>query len=261
MAALLTRRQVVNQLAKAGFADASHEGGILWAASGGEPYLLQQWLTRRTDGEPLEWIVGMVRFCGVPLHIGRGVYVPRPQTEPLALRAAAVLPEGGLAVDIATGCGAVAAVLARQRRCARVVATDIEAVACECARHNGVEVYQGHLAAPVPGPLWGRFDLVFAVVPYVPTAEMQYLPRDVRHYEPVRALDGGDDGVIFLNEVVASGPWLLRPGGTMVLELGGNQDVQLSRVAEREKFEVIQRFIDQDGDLRGIELRFSPEPR
>jgi release factor glutamine methyltransferase len=247
--------RVVAVLREAGFPSPAYEAEILVAGSGGDADLLGERVRRRTTGEPLEWITGVAGFCGRRLYIEPGVYVPRGQTEPLAVRAAELLPERGVAVDIATGCGAVAATLAHRRPSARVVATDVDPVACRCARSNGVEAYQGHLAAPVPAPLWGRFNVVFAVVPYVPTGQMQYLPRDVRCYEPATALDGGKDGLGFLAELVVAGPWLLQPGGSMVLELGGDQDVHLYPIIEAQGFEVVQRFLDQDGDLRGLELR------
>jgi release factor glutamine methyltransferase len=136
---------------------------------------------------------------------------------------------------------------------ARIVASDIDAKAVRCAATNGVEVYCGHLAEPLPMALAGQVDVVVAVVPYVPTEEMVFLPRDVRHYEPLRALDGGSNGTELLEQAVRCSVQLLRPGGSLLLELGGNQDQQLLPVLQQAGFTVSARVFDEDGDLRGIE--------
>ena len=99
--------------------------------------------------------------------------------------------------------------------------------ACRCAQKNGVEIYQGDLGRPIPGELRGHFDVVVAVVPYVPTDALVFLPRDVRRYEPVAALDGGRRGLEVLEQAVEWGRELLHAGGALILELGGEQDREL----------------------------------
>ena len=179
--------------------------------------------------------------------------MPRLQTELLARRTIERLPEGGLAADLCTGSGAIAVALRNAQPTARVVATDIDARAVACAASNGVEVYQGHLADPLPEALFGQFDVVVAVVPYVPTGEMIFLPHDVQHYEPRRALDGGTHGTVLLEPAVVSGAQLLQPGGSLLLELGGTQDDLLLPVLSRAGFRITWRIYDDDDDLRGIE--------
>src|SRR5258708_19228951 len=127
-----------------------------------------------------------------------GVYVPRWQSLPLARRAAAHLPDGGAAIDLCTGSGALAAALHHVRPAARIVATDTDPGAVACARSNGVEAYLGDLFAPVPRGLRGRTDLVVAVVPYVPTTELRVLPRDTLHFEDASHYDGGLDALHLL---------------------------------------------------------------
>ncbi len=138
---------------------------------------------------------------------------------------------------------------------ARVLATDIDPLACRCAADNGVEVYTGHLADPLPGELHGRFDIVIAVVPYVPSEELVFLPRDVRQHEPLRALDGGPHGTVVLDQAVRAAARLLRPQGSVLLEVGGDQDVALAGVLEESGFGPLVRHEDDEGDLRGIEAR------
>jgi release factor glutamine methyltransferase len=225
----------------------------LIAAAGDDLAVLHCWAARRMDGEPLAWLTGSTTFLGNRVRVDRGVYVPRPQTEPLVGRAIELLPERGCAVDLCTGSGAIAVALRTARPLARVVAADIDADAVRCAAMNGVEVHHGHLAEPLPRELVGQVDVMVAVVPYVPTEEIVFLPRDVRRYEPLRALDGGAHGTELLHQVVRCSVELLRPGGSLLLELGGDQDEQLLPALHESGFTLSARMVDADGDLRGIE--------
>jgi release factor glutamine methyltransferase len=241
------------RLAGAGFVDAREEAREIIDASRGDAELLQGWTGRRLEGEPLAWIVGFCTFLGHRIVMERGVYVPRPQTELLARRTIELLPKCGLAADLCTGSGAIAVALRNAHPRARVVATDIDPRAVACAARNGVEVYQGHLGDPLPKALFGQLDVVVAVVPYVPTGEMIYLPHDVQRYEPRRALDGGTDGTRLLEQAVVSGAQLLHPGGSLLLELGGTQDEVLLPALCRAGFRITSQLYDDDADLRGIE--------
>jgi release factor glutamine methyltransferase len=93
---------------------------------------------------------------------------------------------------------------------------------------------------------------VTAVAPYVPSDAMAFLPRDFRDHEPQRALDGGPDGLSLLAQVVAAGARLLRPGGSLLVELGAGQDVALASVLQRHGFGPGRPILDDDGDLRGL---------
>ena len=78
--------------------------------------------------------------------------------------------------------------------------------------------------------------MVIAVVPYVPSEELVFLPRDVREYEPLSALDGGPQGTRVLEQAVRAAAGLLRPGGSLLLEVGGDQDLALAGVLEESRF-------------------------
>jgi release factor glutamine methyltransferase len=243
------------QLARAGFPGAREEVREMVQAAGGDPAIWHCWASRRLDGEPLEWLIGFTVFMGHRVRMDRGVYVPRSQTELIARRAIEALPDGGVAADLCTGSGAVAVALRIGRPKARVVATDIDPDACRCAANNDVEVYQGHLAEPIPAELIGRFDVVVAVVPYVPTEEIIFLPRDVRNYEPRAALDGGASGIELLEQTISSSTRLLHAGGSLLLELGGSQDEQLAPALRAAGFDLVERLVDDEGDRRGLHAR------
>ncbi|MGN6693842.1 MAG: N5-glutamine methyltransferase family protein [Aquihabitans sp.] len=241
-------------LADAGFLAPEAEATELAAASA-DPDDLQAKVERRTTGEPLAWIRGVTTFCGEVIRVDPGVYVPRRQTQPMAEAAAGLLAPDGIAVDLCTGSGAVAAVLARRRPGARVLGTDLDPTAVRCARANGVDVVEGDLAAGLPDDLAGAVDLVTAVVPYVPSEALHLLPRDVLAHEPRLALDGGPAGALLLGRTVAAAARLLRLGGWLLIELGGDQDRSSVPLLVHHGFDEIRRHHDDDGDLRWIQAR------
>ncbi len=241
----------------AGCVAPSEEAEELIAAADGEREVLDELVRRRCTGEPLAWLTGSVVFCGLSVSVTPGVYVPRWHTEPLAWRAATLLPPGGVAVDLCTGSGAIAVVLGAAVPTARVVGTELDPAALRCARGNGVEVFEGFLDDPVPAELEHRVDVLSAVVPYVPTGSMRLLPRDVQAFEPRLALDGGVDGTDLLEEVVRRSPRWLCPGGSVLLELGGDQADSIRRLLDRSGFEAIEVMVDDDDDPRAVWARFA----
>ena len=241
----MTRDEVVDALMRGGFVAAEEEADELLACED-----VAEALARRLTGEPLAWITGRVEFCGLPVVVHPGVYVPRWHSEVVALRAASHLPERGTAVDLCTGCGAIARLLSVRCPGARVVGTEREDLAVACARANGVEVYAGDLFDPLP-PL--RADVVVGVLPYVPTGELRLLQRDTFSFETPLAYDGGVDGLDVVRRVVAEAPAWLEPGGWLVLELGGDQASRL----DLSDYMSVSLIHDGEGDVRGIEAMTS----
>jgi release factor glutamine methyltransferase len=248
----LDRVSVVQLLTEAGCIAAGGEADELIQAAAGDAEVLDDLVSRRITGEPIAWLTGAVTFCGLRLFVAPGVYVPRSQTEPLARRAATLLPSAGAAVDLCTGTGAIAAVLAAAVPTARVLATELDDQAVRCARRNGVEVFEGFLEDPLPRAFEHRVDVLTAVVPYVPTGSLRLLPRDVQAFEPRLALDGGADGTDLLEEVVRRSARWLRPGGWILLELGGDQAEPIGRLLHDVGFEGLDVMADEDGDPRAI---------
>jgi release factor glutamine methyltransferase len=245
--------EATRRLVAAGCVAAADEAEELAVASHGDDTRLAALVDRRSTGEPLAWITGMTSFCGVSIAVTPGVYVPRWQSQPLAERASERLPPEGRAIDLGTGSGAIACVLRVRRPSASVLGTERDPAAAECARGNGVTVAEGDLFEGVPTSWRGSVDVVVAVLPYVPTGEIEYLPRDVREFEPTGALDGGADGLVVVRRAVAAARAWLRPGGYLLLEIGGDQPDALTAVLESARFGSIQVICDEDGDPRGIE--------
>jgi release factor glutamine methyltransferase len=236
---------LVELLMRNGFVAPEEEAAELRAA-GGE---LEALVARRLTGEPLAWITGTVEFCGRTLTIHEGVYVPRWHTESLAWRAVERMPPGGAGIDLCTGSGAIAAVLIAERG-ARMIATDLDATCVACARANGVDARVGDLFAGEKGP----FDVVTAVVPYVPTGDLPLLQRDTFAFETALAYDGGADGLDLARRAVEGARTVLKPGGALLLELGGRQPETLAL----DGFTDVRTIRDEEGDPRGLEATAEP---
>ena len=247
--------RVVSALAEGGCVAPPEEADALFLASSEGVGRIEDLVARRLSGEPLAWIIGSVVFCGVRVHVDPGVFVPRPHSEAMAQRAISLLPAGGIAVDLCTGSGAVAAVLGAAHPHSTVVATEVDALAVACARRNGVSVLVGDLDEPLPPSLRGRVDVLTAVVPYVPTEELPFLPRDVLANEPRRALDGGRRGTTMLIRAAEVAARWLRPGGSVLLELGGDQAGEVTAAFERVGLSGVRVHRDGDGQDRAIEAR------
>ena len=183
-------------------------------------------VARRAKREPLQYILGSQEFMGLEFLVSPAVLIPRHDTETLVHEA---VTRGGNALrvlDIGTGSGCVAVLLAKLLPDAQVVTVDNShkalAVARENAERNGVKVsfVSGSLFQPFTGQ---RFDLIVSNPPYIPTADIDGLQPEVRDFEPRGALDGGADGLDFYRVMVPSAPNHLNPGGRLVVEVGIGQ--------------------------------------
>jgi release factor glutamine methyltransferase len=203
-------------------------------------HALEGMVARRVAGEPLQYVIGWAPFGSLRIQVGPGVFVPRPETELVAYRAASHLRAAGApatAVDLCTGSGAIACFLAEAVPDARVLATEVDERALVWARRNlkrrAVELLEGDLDEPLPDELRSRVDVLVANVPYVPSGAIPLLPRDVREHEPMVALDGGPDGLDVLRRLAGrAGRWL-APGGWLVCEIGDDQGEATTALLER----------------------------
>jgi release factor glutamine methyltransferase len=137
-----------------------------------------------------------------------------------------------------------------------VIGTDVDPTAIACARSNGVEAFLGDLDEPIPAAVRGHVDVVTAIVPYVPTEELHLLPRDVLANEPRRAIDGGPGGTAVLPRAAEAAARCLHPGGSVLLEIGGDQATEMGEVLTGLGFDGISVHRDEDGLDRAIEARF-----
>ncbi len=186
--------------------------------------------TRRLRREPVARILGVKEFWGMPFVLSPATLVPRPDTETLvaaALEIARVRAPGGEGLriaDLGTGSGAVLLALLRELPGARGVGTDISAEALATARTNanalGLADRAFFVCCDYGAALAGGFDLVVSNPPYVTRADIPALAPEVRDYDPLLALDGGEDGLCAYRAIARDGLRVVASGGVLLVELG-----------------------------------------
>lgn len=213
---------------------------------------------RRGEGEPVAHITGEREFHGRPFTVSRDVLIPRPETETLVdlalQRAHAVQGAGGdelRIADVGTGSGCVAITLAAELPGATVAAIDVSdaalAVAAVNVQRHGVgdrvELIRGSWCAPLAGR---PFDIVVANPPYIRTADLEDLPRDVREREPRLALDGGADGLDAYRELLPSLAAVLAAGGWAAMEIDIRAAAQVEIIGRASLGELTRTAVHDD---------------
>ncbi len=224
---------------------------------------------RRIEGEPVPYITGTWEFYGVPLDITRDALIPRADTEVL-VKAAIALFEGRNGtpriLDLCAGSGCVGVALAVHMPGARVVMVDNSPKALSLCRRNiaknnlDVRVMCVHAdVTEKPPMLMGTFDLITCNAPYIPTAELATLDRSVRDYEPVEALDGGEDGLDIIRPAIRLWKSVLKDNGAIMLEIGEGQAPDVRELLDQAGFTSIYALQDAGGTDRVMAARLKKE--
>ena len=185
---------------------------------------------RRLTGEPVNYITGHFRFCGLDLLVRPGVFSPRASSELMVELAVTRLRRRHgrrVVIDLATGAGAVALAIAAQTRGSEVWGADISPEAARLGRINArrlrldnVRFATGDLLGAVPRALLGMVDVVTIHPPYVARDEVRTLAVEIRRFEPRHTLtDGSADGLGLVRRLADDASAWLRPGGFALVEI------------------------------------------
>jgi release factor glutamine methyltransferase len=198
-----------------------------------ETIRLEDFARRRANGEPVARITGFREFWGLSLKLSSATLVPRPDTETLVELAlemlrAAPRPNRGLRIaDIGTGSGAILLALLSELPDASGIGTDISEDALQTARGNAADLGLADRAAFIicdyAGALCEPFGLIVSNPPYIRSAEIAGLAKEVRDHDPLAALDGGTEGLDAYRTLVPQAAKLLAPGGVLAVEIGQGQ--------------------------------------
>jgi release factor glutamine methyltransferase len=187
---------------------------------------LRKWLLRRAKHEPVWYIAGEIEFFGQDLIVKEGVLIPRPETEILVEMILKNEQKKSLKIlDVGTGSGAIILSLAKKMK-GEYYASDVSKDALSVAKKNAkrlkhlVLFKEGDLLSPWIG---NKFDVIVANLPYVPHEEMPSLAFDLIHYEPRKALDGGEKGVQIYKRFFKELPEVLETGARVYCEIGDGQ--------------------------------------
>ncbi|WP_308114041.1 putative protein N(5)-glutamine methyltransferase [Kineosporia corallincola] len=224
----MNQTEVASALRGAGCVWAEEEAGLLIESATSDEDLARR-TRRRAGGEPLELVLGWAAFRGLRIGVEPGVFIPRRRTELLAGQAVRHASRAPAPVVVELCCGAAAiscAVLHEAPGPVELHAADIDPAAAACARRNlggRGQVHTGDLFTALPARLRGRVDVLVANVPYVPTAELEFLPGEARDFDPAHTLDGGDDGLTVYRRLIDGAAGWLAPGGQVMCEISRAQ--------------------------------------
>jgi len=212
-----------------------------------EKAALERMIERRISGEPLQYILGHQEFWAFDFKVNPHVLIPRTETELLVEQALSILSKDDFdtthfVLELGTGSGAIAISLAKELKGVFLVATDISRDALVLAMENAKSAGVIHQIDFVNGDLFAPFrffrerkpfDLILSNPPYINRSEIQGLSREVQDYEPISALDGGEDGLEFYRRITSQAPFYLRKGGWILLEVGEGQGSKVSDWIEK----------------------------
>ena len=218
---------------------------------------------RRCAREPIQYILGSQEFMGLPFICNKDCLIPRQDTEILAERALEAIKllrrdrEELRYLDLCTGSGCVAISVAKLSNVKNAEAADISeaalAVAKKNAEINGTAVKL--IKADLFEGLEGKYDIITANPPYIDTGLIHGLIPEIWKYEPMTALDGGEDGLLFYRRIAKEAPERLTPGGWLVFEIGDTQGEAVAGLMKAAGFENVSVHKDLAGLDRVVEGR------
>lgn len=186
-------------------------------------------LRKRAEHIPLQYIIGETEFMGLKFKVNSNVLIPRQDTETLVEEALKIVQPGMRVLDLCTGSGCViVSILHNAGGNASGVkgyAVDISKQALIVAKENAKlnDVTVNFERSDLFDNVTGKFDVIVANPPYIPTAEIAKLMPEVRDFEPTEALDGKEDGLYFYRKMVEQCGNYLNPGGKILFEIGHDQ--------------------------------------
>jgi len=233
--------------------------------------LLASILSKRKQGQPLQYILGKTEFFGLNLRIKEKVFIPRPETELLVeevLGSVKKLDQAGSLnlLDICSGSGNISIALAKFIEKARITAIDKNKEAIQLAKENALLNSVGEKIDFLEQDVFNlelpktKFDIIVSNPPYIRTKDLRFLPKEVS-YEPRISLDGGPDGLRFYKQILVLGRKILRDQGLVFFEIGFDQADEIKSLAlELGNFALVKVMPDYAGFDRVMILKYFIEP-
>lgn len=222
-------------------------------------------IERRAGGEPVHRILGHREFHGLDLLLSKETLEPRPDTEILvdtllpALRDAVSQKGSARILDLGTGTGAICLALLKECPDATGIGSDISAGALETAAknasRNGLETRFEIRQSDWFEKISGSFDIIVSNPPYIRSDIVTTLDREVRHYDPMAALDGGQDGLAPYRLIAADAGRFLVENGIVGVEIGFDQRLDVSTIFASNGFSLVDAVKDYGGNDRVLIFR------
>ena len=224
--------------------------------SGENAALYRQYIQRRSDREPLAYILGEWDFMGLTLEVNRDVLIPEQDTENLIEEIMKDLHDSDRILDLCTGSGCILLSLLKYSNGTTGVGTDLSKRALAMAKRNAerlgltdrVDLRCGDLFAPIGEN--EKFDIIVSNPPYIKTETIEHLAPEVRDHEPMMALDGGEDGLTFYRRIIPEAVRHLVTGGYLFLEIGYDQGDAVAALMRDAGYYDVRTIKDYGGNDR-----------
>jgi release factor glutamine methyltransferase len=219
---------------------------------------LRDLVKRRTEGIPLQHLLGTAEFCGHLFTCDPRGLIPRPETEQLVELILKSSPNASSILDVGTGSGVIAISLALAVPASKISACDLSPAALSLAQENAARYQLGERIAFLQSDLLAAISETFAVIaanlPYIPSADIPSLSREVQ-MDPLTALDGGPDGLVLVERLIAEARSRLVSGGLLALEIGHDQAERVMALLAANNYRDIAAHRDYQGIQRFVSAR------
>ena len=210
-------------------------------------------IDRRKKGEPLQYILGKWEFYGLDFKVGKGVLIPRPETEMLVAYSLEYIKDKPKprVLDLCSGSGCIPIAIAKSYPLASVYGVEISDIAYNYFIEN-IELNSTSNVTPIHCDIFElnidseKFDVITSNPPYIKTSVIPSLQRELE-FEPALALDGGDDGLIFYRYIASLAPKMLKKDGMFAVEIGEEQGEDVKNLFIQNSFSDISIEKDFNG--------------
>lgn len=214
----------------------------------------QEFLRRRANREPLQYITGRQEFYGLDFEVTKDVLIPRPETEIVVENAIEILreKENPRFCEVGIGSGCIALSILQTVETARAIGLDVSAKALKIAGRNAekhkvserLELKISDVFAVLESE---KFDLIVSNPPYIAAADFAELQTEVRDFEPRCALTDEADGLSIIEKIIFGAPDFLKPNAFLLLEIGFNQAVEVLKMFSPEIWKNVEILLDLQG--------------
>jgi len=214
-------------------------------------------IERRVNHEPIAYIIGKKEFWSENFFVNSNTLIPRPETELLIYKIVKYFKNKNINIlDIGTGSGCILLSILKELKLSRGTGIDISMEAVQTAILNSKNLNLFHRSkfklSDINNYNLGKYDLIVSNPPYIPSKDIKNLSKDITKYEPIKALDGGIDGLDLIKKVIYKSNFLIKKNGILSLEIGHQQYQKVSNILTNNGFREISKEYDYNRNVRCI---------
>ena len=219
--------------------------------------VFKKYLQRRFNNEPVAYILEEKEFWSKNFTVSKDTLIPRPETELMVEGILKIYNNKKISIlDIGTGSGCIILTLLNMLKASNGVGVDISKKAISIAKKNALKHKLLHrvkfINRSFEDLIFKKFDLIVSNPPYIKKTDIKYLSEDIKNFEPIMALDGGNDGLDLIKKVIYKSKNILKTKGMLALEIGNGQVKQVSKILFDNNFRIKQFIKDYKNNVRCV---------